>query len=442
MRIQARHILLLTLILPALPAQVIKHYHVDANIGSDTNPGTRSSPFLSITKAVSVAVKDAVIHVRPGTYSQAATGESFTIGIGTGAATHSNIKILGSDPAACILEFGSAAATSAYYFQIWNGATKIEIANLTMQNGSATPWYTAAIGLNCDGLHLHHCIIRNCTSGIIAWGNSRNTNIHDNILDGCGVAIRLRGGRRAVNNLLHHNLVLGNTGYHAISMSGNDASQVVVNNIIVGSSGIAFDLGTPPGGVVFESNCAHQNITDYNSTTTISRSNLTTDPQFLDPSKGDYRLKLTSPCVETGYRAQALVVNDFYGNARVSDFDDDFRAVPDIGIHEIEGLSLTVANWGQGQTATFSLTSPSTLLLSHLYLSLRSAPVAINPFGLIGIDLSPGISYLIGLPAVPGSVKLTIPTAPALNDLPIWFQAFGITSTLTFKPSGRLDQIL
>ena len=444
MRIRPLHLGLLLLISPALAAQSITHYHVDANIGNDTNPGSRSSPFLSITKAVSVAVKDAVIHIRPGTYSQAATGETFTIGIGTGGVTHTNVKILGADPAACILDFASASATGAYYFQIWNGATNIEIANLTMQNGSATPWYAAPIGLDCDGLHLHHCIIRNCTSGLIAWGNSRNTNIHDNIFDGCGVTVRLRGSTAngAVNNLLHHNLVIGNTGYHAVSLSYNDATEVVVKNVVVNSSYIAFDLGTPQLTQVFENNCAHQNATDYNAPTPVSTSNLQADPQFVDPSKGDYRLKTTSPCVEAGYRAQALVVNDFYGNARVSDFNDDFRAVPDIGIHEVEGLSLSVSNWGQGQTATFSVTSPNILLLSHLYLSFIPASVVADPFGLIGLDMTTGISYLIGLPTVPGTVKLPIPSGPALIDLQVWLQAFGITTTFTFKPSGRLDQIL
>lgn len=436
--------LVLSLCLPALPAQTTQHYFVDAGIGSDTNTGSSASPFRSITKAVSIAVQNAVVHVRPGTYSQSATGESFTIGIGTGGTAHQNVKILGTDPATCILEFASTAATASYYLQVWRGATNIEIANLTMQNGSAAPWYAAAIGLDCDGLHLHHCIIRNCTSGLIAWGGSKNTNIHDNIFDNCGVTLRFRQStiNGAIDNRLHHNLITGNSGFHAISLSSNDSTQTIVNNLVVMANGIGFDLGSAAAGTVFENNCAYQNTTNYNSTTGISKSNLSADPEFVDAANGDYRIKTSSPCVEAGYPAQPLVVNDFYGNARVSDADNDFRAVPDIGIHEVEGLKLAVSNWGQGRTTTFSLSAPNPLLLSYLYLSIQPASLVADPFGLIGIDLTPGMAYLIGIPTVPGTISLAIPTNPSLQNLPVWFQAFGLTNTFSFKPSGRLDQRL
>jgi hypothetical protein len=43
-------------------------YYVDANSGSDSNPGTLSDPFLTIQHAVNVAVSNSVIYLRAGIY--------------------------------------------------------------------------------------------------------------------------------------------------------------------------------------------------------------------------------------------------------------------------------------------------------------------------------------------------------------------------------------
>jgi Protein of unknown function (DUF1565) len=444
----SRHALvsLVLLITAIAPAQTVKHYHVDASLGNDANAGTKAKPFKSVTKAVSVGTQNAVIHVRAGTYSKAATGEAFTIGIGTGTTTVRNVRILGAGAGTCILDFAGARATAAYYFQVWRNAKDVEIAHFTMQNGGTTPWYAAAVGFDCDGLHLHHCVIKNCVSGVIGWGGSKNTSIHDNIFERCRVALRFRQSSTngARNNRFAHNLVLANTGVHAVSLSGNDPTQTLVNNIVVGSKGIGFDLGAPATGIVFANNCAYLNQTNYRSTKTIPKSNLTKDPQFVDVTKSDFRLKSTSPCIESGYGVvQPGLVNDFYGNSRVSDFDANQAAIADIGIHEYPGVTLSVKNWGQGKTATFALARrQNNVPLGYLFLGIRPISVAVLPFGLIGIDLSPGVSFQIGLLAVPGSMQQKVPTSSALNDYEVYFQAFASGPKQSIKPSGRLDLIL
>lgn len=433
------------LLAAAVSAQAT-HYYVDAATGDDTFPGSRSQPFRSVTKAVGVGTTDAVIHVGPGTYSAAATGEVFTIGLGLGGAVARNVRILGAGASQTVLDFAGAGASAAYYFQVWRGASDVEIAHLTMQAGATSPWYAAAVGFDCDGLHLHHCVIKDCLSGIIGWGGARNVRIHDNIFDGCQVAVRFRqtSANGALDNRFFHNLVVGNTGFHAVSLSGGDPAQVLVNNIISGSSGIGFDLGTPMPGVVFENNCAFGNGTDFNATIAIPSSNITADPLFMDPANGDYRLQIGSPCLEAGYpQAQPRAVNDFYGNARVSDVDNDSVAVADIGIFEAPGLSLSVANWGQGQTTTFSLAPQQPgVALAVLFLSVRPTAVVVQPFGLIGVDLSPGASFLMSTVSLPGTVQRSIPVDPALDDFEVWFQAFALGGSAAWKPSGRLDLIL
>ena len=59
----------------------------------------------------------------------------------------------------------------------------------------------------------------------------------------------------------------------------------------------------------------------------------------------------------------------------------------------------------------------------------------------IGIDLSPATSVLLGILPVPGTSAQLIPTSPALNDLTVYFQALATTGN-TWKPSGRLDLTL
>ena len=58
-------------------------YYVDASSGEDTNPGSASEPWKTITHAVGTAATDVKIRVLPGTYD-AALGETFPIQLKAG----------------------------------------------------------------------------------------------------------------------------------------------------------------------------------------------------------------------------------------------------------------------------------------------------------------------------------------------------------------------
>ncbi len=71
--------------------------------------------------------------------------------------------------------------------------------------------------------------------------------------------------------------------------------------------------------------------------------NVTEDPLFVDPARGDYRLLPGSPAIDTGTSdvpeppflpPTGLPGTDFDGLPRVADGDEDGTAVPDMGAHE------------------------------------------------------------------------------------------------------------
>ena len=63
--------------------------------------------------------------------------------------------------------------------------------------------------------------------------------------------------------------------------------------------------------------------------------NINVDPLFVDPTKNDFHLQATSPCIDSGDNtASALPFSDSDGDARIIDGDNDGTATVDIGADE------------------------------------------------------------------------------------------------------------
>lgn len=71
--------LLLVLIYTMCNSILAGNIYVNSSIGSDTNNGSKSSPYKTITKALSMAVANDSVLVNPGTYDISNTGEIFPI---------------------------------------------------------------------------------------------------------------------------------------------------------------------------------------------------------------------------------------------------------------------------------------------------------------------------------------------------------------------------
>lgn len=61
------------------------------------------------------------------------------------------------------------------------------------------------------------------------------------------------------------------------------------------------------------------------------------DPMFRDSASGNFRLLSTSPCIDAGLAAPAMIADeDIYGGTRIVDGDDDGAAIIDIGADEYD----------------------------------------------------------------------------------------------------------
>lgn len=434
-------------------AQTVRHFWIDAAKGSDTNAGTRAKPFQSITKGVATGPQDAVIHVLPGTYSPSKTKEAFTI---TFTSVHKNVRLVGTDANACIVDFErTVASNNAWYFLVDGGAKNIEICGLTLKNGAfrpTVPWFSAAVWWrSVDGLDLHHCVIESCESGIYSAAGAKNVLVHDNVFLGNNIACRFRqdSAAGARNCRFFNNLVANSTGGYndTVSPSGKDPTQVFVNNIVVNNKGAGFQ-GSLPAGTVFESNCSFGNTNgNFNfGSQAVPKSNFSLDPQLADYAKRDFRLKPTSPCIEKGHPVgQPAMINDFYGQARVHDHDADRKAVPDIGVAEATEVGLTVSNFGQGKTAMFQLQKLANFQGPGIFIfGLGRGSLVLDPYGSFGINPLT-VLFVFGTQVPSPPISLPFPSDSRLTNVAVYAQAFGffpVSGGLSFKPSGLLELFL
>jgi hypothetical protein len=94
-----------------------------------------------------------------------------------------------------------------------------------------------------------------------------------------------------VNNVIYVNT--GGTITKGIYIGCTTADAMIFNNIIVGCTTSIDDLATVSFGGW---NCFYNNGSNW----TLRNGDVVADPQFMDAAGGDFRLKPTSPCLNTG----------------------------------------------------------------------------------------------------------------------------------------------
>jgi hypothetical protein len=116
--------------------------------------------------------------------------------------------------------------------------------------------------------------------------------IHDNIFNISGAVpaiINLNTDGEVYNNIIYE----GSGGNITTGILLNTKYSAVYNNIIVGcTTSINENTGGSAGGY----NCLYNNGANW----TLRYGDITTNPQFVDATNGDFRLKPTSPCINTG----------------------------------------------------------------------------------------------------------------------------------------------
>ena len=141
---------------------------------------------------------------------------------------------------------------------------------------------------------------------------------------------------------------------------------------------------------------------DIEGATTFSgEGNLRVNPQFSNPSAGDFELLYGSPCIDTGTNsAPDLATMDFEGKPRVANGDGDSQAVVDMGALEYRGRYVADNLLSARIFQTDEYDGPSDAVSTGIFE--------------IELETSPDVSYVQFL--TPGGRTYTIFTTPSSGD--------------------------
>ena len=330
-----------------------------APTGSDVNPGTQTSPFLTIARADAAAVAGSTINVAPGVYQVSAPG-SDAAGVLTsksGTAT-ARIKYVSTvKGGAAIVMQGTGIA--------WNSkGSYVDISGFNIAG-------SGRIGLLANGAHLsitnntiHDFTISGGCNGstgaaIRVDSSVGDTLISNNIVRNMGVAMlgacnsiygiyiagpavvvsnNIVSGAAAVGIHQYQNAtgstIVNNTMFHSkigiwigSSASGGSQNNVVANNIVHDH----MTYGIIEGGAVgsnnrYVNNLVYASGTAFQVTGAVSGT-VAANPLFINyqaNGSGNYNLQSTSPALNTGSASYAPSTN-FDGNVR--------DATPNIGAY-------------------------------------------------------------------------------------------------------------
>ncbi len=220
----------------------------DAQV-SLTTCGNCTNPFGSIEAAINSGARE--IRILPGVYH-----ESVNLPGG--------VTLRGSDAELVVIN-GDGTAAAAVSIE---GTTQTTLSKVSLSAG-------VSIEDGATFATISRNLIYNTTTGINITGNSDDISVQNNTLAGNGTAIKAE----------------------------NCASASVVNNALV-SNGIG--LAVTNCTATNSHNAYWQNGSDYlqdGATGALDGTNVLQNPQFADPSNGNYRLTEASPLIDAGFAA-------------------------------------------------------------------------------------------------------------------------------------------
>jgi hypothetical protein len=231
--------------------------------GSDSNPGTATAPWRTITHAAAVAKPGMVIHVAGGTY----TGSINSNISGTSTA---RIRFISDVQWAAKVVGNSGSSYPAWQ----NKGNYVDILGFDVTSNSSVGIMNLASYVRIIGNHVHDLPINGCTSAGGAGIDNGNYSASDNDIianvvhdiGAPGTCNRVQGIYHAnlrghiLNNLSYRNAAYGIHLWHAASHV-TISSNTVFNN---GSGGIIVGDGDSPGGVVDDYTVVTNNIVAYN----------------------------------------------------------------------------------------------------------------------------------------------------------------------------------
>ena len=362
-----------------------------ATTGSDSNPGTIGSPFLTIAKGLSVMGAGDTLYLRAGTYIESIDAQVQTIPIGTSWA---NAPIIAAYPGETVILRPSSTSwvigmTQGYIQYVMFKDLVIDATNadygIKVLNGAHHVRFTGVEVKNSKRQGVHSTLGSGPASGqtFIEFLNMR---VHDNgtvanldhgfyvevanqLIEGCevynnaafGVHLyrggsttlptnnivrknyihnnnRLGSGRGGImiagpSNLVYNNVVANNT--EGIELGyGSANNNEVFNNTVYGHSTFGIQVRSGMSGNQLKNNIVYSNGTNIinDGSGTVQSNNLTTDPSFVNAAGADFHLQAGSAAIDAGTPLVADVPDDFDGGIR------PFGSAYDIGAYEYNSV--------------------------------------------------------------------------------------------------------
>ena len=322
----------------AVPATTY-HLYVSTS-GSDSNPGSKTAPLRTITKAASLAKPSTTVHVAPGTYNE-------TVKTRVAGTSSARVYFLSDTRWGAKIVGGGTEAT-------WtNNGNYVSIIGFDVTGSGRLGILNWASYTSIENNKVHHMKVSGgCTgSGGAGIMNANYSGSDGDIIGNVVHDIGVPGACNQVQGIYHTNLrgkIMNNIIYRASSYGLHlwhaPNNVTIANNTIFanGSSkmggGLILGAGDSPGGVVLDNtrvvnnlvyknprasiveycysgyNCIGKNVTIANNLVSGNGSGIslktgthtgtvTSDPQFVSynpTGTGDYRLKSTSPAVNKG----------------------------------------------------------------------------------------------------------------------------------------------
>jgi parallel beta-helix repeat protein len=354
------------LLLPSLIVSVASAatYHVSTT-GSDSNPGTLSQPFLTISKGLSVMTAGDTLRIRQGTYAEFITsvpsgtsyanapvisaypGETVTLAP-SGSLLASVIDLAGPFHHVIFQNLRIDAAGVGYGGQVSRGGHHIRFQGVEIfnagQNGFLLPNLSTTTStfiefLNCnvhdngfllidgkyghglyietsdnlvEGCAVHHngaygIHIFSGSAGVASNNTVRANDAHDNSrgTPTIGAGILLSSGD---NNVAYNNITRGNAYGIIVGFGSVNSNMKAYNNTIYRNSldGILVTVDSSSAQLRNNILWANGNAMSNSGSGTVMSNNLLTNPMFLNEGGGDFHLLSTSPAINAGMTLGAV----------------------------------------------------------------------------------------------------------------------------------------
>ena len=327
-----------------------------------------------------------------------------------------------------------------------------------MINAGVAPWGNGAISVDggAQFVDIHNCYFAQTYSTLIVW-SGYDVSFHNNVIvdtvpnagtwPSVGVRVRTNGTSGDRTYIYNNTFFAIGQGISWSNDAGNP-QQWINNNVILDATANAFPNTAYAGThIVFENNLAFgSGGSNYNSVIgpngtapLLAATNTELDPILVGPAAGDFSPTSGSPCIDTGAPSiLPTMMNDYFGNNRATDSDENGSAIVDRGAIETTDLSLAAGGFALGQVATIDVQTPNpgTWAAGALFMSLGAGQLYLPSVGISGLDLASMASVTL----MPGSqFQFATPNNPALIDTRIHIQALGLKvvgGAVVFKVSG------